>query len=104
MTPASALLYTDLTTDTPTDDITALAVKASHVTVRTYRAGTRPIHSDLVGIIINGARFHDATAACNCSDLEVYKAGDYGYTRCKAHGTLAIGPLRRDVSAGHGRK
>lgn len=98
---ATALLDTDTAIQyDPAQDITSLYDRASHVTVRTYRAGTRPIYSDLTSIIINGARYADKVAACACADLELFKLGDTGYTRCTLHGVLSIGYLRRELTKG----
>lgn len=95
----SSNLFDSVVSVTETD-ITRLYDKATHVDVRTYRAGTRPIHSDLAGIVILGARYDDTVAACACADIELFKFGDEGYTRCARHGVLCIGFLRRQIVNG----
>jgi hypothetical protein len=107
---SAVLLDTDLPAEPLPQDITILYDRASHVTVRAYKPGSRPIHSDLTSIIINGARYADKVAGCDCAELELFKFSDEGYTRCAKHGILAIGTLRREMvngmarSTSHGRR
>lgn len=96
----STLFFNEIDTYTPPPDDMAAFDKARNVTVETHgdSKSQRPLFSTLRNIIFSGQRYADKVASCACKDIELYKFGEDGYTRCAAHGVQAIGMLRRDVT------
>lgn len=95
----STLFFNEIEPYTPQPDDVAAFDKARNVTVQTHgdSKSQRRIFSTLSNIIFSGQRYADKVASCDCSQIELYKFGEDGYTRCAAHGVQAIGMLRRDV-------
>ncbi len=88
----------------PQKELASLMDEATHVDVHPHNTGSRPLLTELRGIIFNGIWYSDKVAACSCSSIRLLKFGEVAYTICHDHGLQDIGYLRREITNGHGRK
>ncbi len=98
-----------MTTDLPVFDKEIVEKTFDRCTciVRTFAPltphGDRPF-SQIVNIVNgHGTRYHDKGAACNCSDIALYRWSDEVFTVCKLHGVKSIGYLRPVIVLSRGR-